>query len=128
MPWNPGTAEFLSPATSTAGEFNLKTVLALGDVAVVLSAAEMDGGIVTHAPAVARVLTTDTAAAIIAQLSGSVDGTHFELTVVNTGASTSTLAGGAGVTIVGAALVSSLTSGTFRVRRAASSTVVAYRI
>jgi len=73
------------------------------------------------------VLTTDTATNIISALSGSVDNSNFEFTVVNLAAFDVTIAVGTGVTLVGNMVVND-GSATFRVRRLTSSTVSITRL
>ena len=115
------------PASSTAGEFNLKTVTALADANATLTGAQLDGGIFTITPTLARTLTTDTAAAILAAIPGHVDGSHFEFTIVNTAALAVDLVAGANVTMVGG-LITNNSSGTWRVIRTSATTVSIYRI
>lgn len=81
--------------------------------------------IVSATPTAARALTTGTAAAIIALLSGEQVGDCTEFTVVNLAAITFalTLTAGTGVTIVGSAVVSAASSGTWYVRCDSSSAV-----
>ena len=93
----------------------VKGVTVKGAGAATATAAELVGGVFTHAAAGAPDLfTTDTAANIIANASvGATTGVSFEFTVVNGGAGTSQMTGGVGVTVVGLADVLTLTSGTF---------------
>ena len=95
------SAAFTGQVTSTAGDINLKTNTALSDAAATLTAAQLIGGEFTITPTVARIQTTDTATAIIAALSGSVDNSNFEFTVINLAAFDVTIALGVGVTLVG---------------------------
>ena len=115
------------PVVSTAGEFNLKVITALADAAATLTAAQLDGGMFTIAATIARILTTDTAVAILAAIPGHVDGTHFEFTIVNTGAGVITLSAGVGVTLVGV-LTAGASSGTWRVIRTGAAAVSMFRI
>jgi hypothetical protein len=115
-------AAFTGPVTSTAGDLGLKTNTALADAAATLTAAQLRGGEFTITPTVARILTLDTAANIIANLTGSVDNSNYEITIVNLAAFDVTLATGVGVTIVGRAVINN-GSATFRVRRLTSTTV-----
>jgi hypothetical protein len=78
-------------------------------------------------PTVARILTLDTAANIITNLTGSVDNSNFEITIVNLAAFDVTLAAGTGVTIVGRAVINN-GSATFRVRRLTATTVEVKRL
>ena len=121
-------AAFTGPVSSTAGEFNLKTLTALADADATLTGAQLDGGLFTIAPSIARALTTDTVVNILAAIPGHVNGTHFEFTIVNTGTLMATLTAVAGVTLVGAAIVATATSGTFRLYRTSGTTVSIVRI
>ena len=125
--WNNGLSAFLTPASSTAGDFNLKTLTALADADATLTGAQMSGGLFTIAPSLARTLTTDTAVAILAAIPGNVDGSHFEFTIVNIGSITATLSAGVGVTLVGVGTVTTAASGTWKVRRNSSTTVSVFR-
>jgi hypothetical protein len=120
-------AAFTGPVSSTAGDVNLKTNTALADAAATLTAAQLSGGEFTITPTVARILTLDTAANIITNLTGSVDNSNFEITIVNLAAFDVTLAAGTGVTIVGRAVINN-GSATFRVRRLTATTVEVKRL
>ena len=126
--WNSGLSSFDRPVSSTAGEFNLKSLTALADADATLTGAQLAGGMFTIAPSIARALTTDTVANILAAIPGHVNGTHFEFTIVNTGALTATLAAVAGVTLVGSAVVATASSGSWRLYRTASTTVSIVRM
>jgi len=115
-------ADFTGPAKSTAGDFNLVSSTALSDAAATLTAAQLIGGEFTITPTVARIQTLDTAANIISALSGSVDGSNFEFTVVNLAAFDVTVATATGVTLVGNMVVNS-GNATFRARRLSASTI-----
>jgi hypothetical protein len=114
-------------ATTASGLLDLKTNTALADAAATLTAAQLRGGEFTITPTVARILTLDTAANIIANLTGSVDNSNYEITIVNLAAFDVTLATGVGVTIVGRAVINN-GSATFRVRRLTSTTVEVKRL
>jgi hypothetical protein len=120
-------AAFTGAISSTAGDLNLVTNTALSDADATLTAAQIVGGEFTITPTVARTLTTDTAANIITQLSGSVDNSNFEFTLINLAAFDATIAAGAGVTLVGNIVVNN-GSATFRARRLTSSTVSVTRL
>jgi hypothetical protein len=120
-------AAFTGPVSNTAGDVNLKTNTDLSDASATLTAAQLIGGEFTITPTVARIQTTDTAANIIAALTGSVDNSNFETTIVNLAAFDVTLAAGTGVTLVGNMTVNN-GSATFRVRRLTSSTVSITRL
>lgn len=71
--------------------------------------------VVTLASTAGRSKTTPTAVNIIALLTGYQTGTNFEFTIVQTGAFTSTLIAGVGVTIVGKDTIGSTASATWLV-------------
>ena len=102
------------------------TITALADAAVVLTAAELYGGMFTITPTVARILTTDTAANIIAAIPNGIDTSSFEFVIVNKAGFDVTFAGGTGVTIHGKTIVAN-GSATFRVVRVSPTTVGLYR-
>jgi hypothetical protein len=106
---------------------NLITSTSLADADATLTAAQLIGGEFTITPTVARTLTTDTVANIIAGLTGSVDGSNFEFTVINLADFDVTIAAGVGVTLVGNMVVKD-GSATFRVKRLTSSTVSVTRL
>jgi len=114
-------------SSSTAGAFNLVTNTALSDAAATLTAAQLIGGEFTITPTAARIQTLDTAANIINALSGSVNNSNFEFTIVNLAAFDVTIATAAGVTLVGNMVVNG-GSGNFRVRRTSSSAVSVTRL
>lgn len=118
---------FTGSVTSTAGDVNLKTNTALSDAAATLTAAQLIGGEFTITPTVARIQTTDTAANIIAALTGSVTNSNFAFTIVNNAAFDVTVAAGAGVTLVGSAVINN-GSATWRVRVTSGTTVSVIRL
>lgn len=100
------------------------------DAAQTLSASELlESKLITCTPTAARNFTTATAAQIVAALTDETTGTSFEFTIVNLAASTHaiTVVGGTNVTIVGAAVVSAATSGTFVGVVQSDNTVKVYR-
>ena len=104
-----------------------KAAVALADAAATLTAAQMvNSSIFTITPTVARTLTTDTAANIIAALPRNQVGTWFKIAVVNLAAFAVTLAGGTGVTLVGVAAVNNV-SGTWHGRIDSATAITVYR-
>jgi len=86
--------------------------------------------IVSATPTQARALTTATGAQIIALLNNAQVGDCTEFTVINLAASTHAItltAGASGVTLVGSAIVSAASSGTWVVRYDSSTAVTFYR-
>ena len=118
----------LADAGVTPPKIKTKTEVALANADATLSAAQMiDSGIFTITPTVARALTTDTAANIVATVAGYQVGTWFDIVIVCLAAFDVTLAGGTGVTIVGSAVVNNA-SGTWRARFDSASAVTIYRM
>ena len=122
------TTAKLADASITPPKTKTKTAVALADAAATLTAAQMiDSGIFTITPTTARTLTTDTAANLVAAMTGYQIGTWFDIVIVCLAAFNVTLAGGTGVTIMGNAVVNNA-SGTWRARFDSASAVTLYRI
>ena len=122
------TTAKLADAGVTPPKTKTKAVVALADADATLTAAQMiDSGIFTIPPTVARTLTTDTAANLVAAMSGYQVGTWFDIIIVCLAAFAVPLAGGTGVTITGNAAVNN-SSGTWRARIDSASTVTLYRM
>lgn len=92
-----------------------------------LTAALIEGGIVTSSTAAGVTATLDTGAICDAALTMAVDDA-FDWSVINTGANTFTVTASTGHTIVGTAAVATVTSARFRTRKTAASTMVTYRL
>jgi len=122
------TTAKLADAGVTPPKIKTKAVVSLADADATLTAAQMiDSGIFTITPTVARTLTTDTAANIVAAMTGYQVGTWFDIVIVCLAAYDVTLGGGAGVTIVGNVVVNNA-SGTWRARIDSASAVTLYRM
>ena len=122
------TTAKLADAGVTPPKTKTKAVVALADADATLTAAQMiDSGIFTITPTVARTLTTDTAANLVAAMSGYQVGTWFDIVIVCLAAFDVTLGGGVGVSIVGNAVVNNA-SGTWRARFDSASAVTIYRM
>ena len=122
------TTAKIADAAVTQAQQKVKAVVALADAAAILTAAQMiDSGIFTITPTVARALTTDTAANIVAALPDYQVGTWFDIVIVNLAAFNVTLTAGVGITIVGSAVVNNA-SGTWRARIDAAGAVTIYRM
>ena len=122
------TTAKIADAAVTQAQIKIKAVVALGDAAAALTAAQMvDSGIFTITPTVARILTTDTAANIVAALPGYQVGTWFDIIIVNTAAFDVTLAAGTGITLSGKAIINNV-SGTWRARINSATAVTCYRM
>lgn len=121
------TTAKIADAAITQAQVKTKTVVALADAAATLTAAQMiDSGIFTITPTVARILTTDTAANIVAALPRYQVGTWFEIVIVNTAAFDVTLAAGTGITLVGKMVINNV-SGTWLARIDSATAVTIYR-
>ncbi len=89
-------------------------IVALADAAATLTAAQLESsGIFDITPTAARILTTDTAANLVAGMSGVQVGTTFEFTIACLAAYAVTLAADTGVTLVGNAVANNA-SASFR--------------
>lgn len=101
-----------------------------------LTAVQMLGGIIEATPTAVATYTTLTGTLLEAALpSGIVNDDSFDLTIINLGGAGDiiTMAGGTGVTFVGSLLIDDAgiditSSATFRFRRSAANTFIAYRI
>jgi len=121
-------SEDIGNAAITQAQMKTKSVVGLSDANATLTATQIiDSGIFTITPTVARTLTTDTAANIVAGLPNYQVGTWFEFTIVCLAAFVVTLAAGTGVTIVGSAVVNNA-SATFLVRINSATTATIYRV
>jgi len=84
----------------------LRGIVALADEDKTLTGVQMaDKGTFTITPTVARTLTTDTAANIIAAVPGATADMWYDMTIVNRAAFNITLAAGTDVTLVGATVI-----------------------
>ena len=118
----------IDDAAVTPPQIKTKTVVALADADATLTAAQMiDSGIFTITPTIARTLTTDTAANLVAAMPSYQVGTWFDITIACLAAFAVTLAAGTGVAIVGSAVVNNV-SGTWRCRIDSTSAVTIYRM
>lgn len=92
-----------------------------------LTAANLQKRILLSAPAASITLTLPTGATI--ETVGTIDNDRaFMFTIVNTSANAITVAENTGVTVTGSATVAANTSGTYNIRKTASSSFVAYRV
>ena len=122
------TTAKLADAGVTPPKTKTKAAVALANADATLTAAQMiDSGIFTITPTVARTLTTDTAANLVAAMAGYQVGTWFDIVIVCLAAFDVTLGAGTGVTIVGNAVVNNA-SGTWRARIDSATAVTLYRM
>jgi hypothetical protein len=98
------------------------------NTATTLTTAQLAAGIITTAPAGAIALTLPTGTSMEAISNSLPVNSAFEVTVINTSASVVTMTANTGHTIVGVATVAATTSATFRFRKTATNTFVAYRV
>lgn len=125
-------ASGLNPAPAALDDaiskgLRLKAVVALADAAATLTAAQLvASGIFTITPGADRILTTDTAANIIAAITTHPTGTAFEFTIINLAAFNITLQAGASVTLAGNMVVNNA-SATFLALVTSGSAVTIYR-
>jgi hypothetical protein len=109
---------------------NGTVLLAAGDEATTLTAAQSVNSVVTMTPTAGRAVTTPIGTAIIAGLSEYRVGSTFEVTIVNLAGATHAItftAGASGVTVTGLATVAANTSATFIGRVASATSVIYYR-
>lgn len=122
------TTAKVADAAITQAQVKIQTVVALADAAATLTAAQMiDSAIFTITPTVARILTTDTAANLVAALPRYQVGTWFDIVIVNTAAFDVTLAAGTGITLVGKMIINNV-SGTWKARIDSATAVTIYRM
>ena len=111
-----------------ASDLQTKTAVALADAAATLTAAQMvDSSLFTITPSAARILTTDTAANIIAAIPRYQVGTTFYMVIINNAAFQITLDGGVGVTRVGTTTIATVGSGMWWGRIDSPTAVTMYR-
>lgn len=124
---NTGVTGDTGPAGAT---FQNATEVALTDAAATLTYTQIiSSRLFKITPTAARALTTATAAEILTTMSGEGVGSTFEFTIVNLAAAThaATLTASTGVTLVGVAAVSALTSATFMGRVDSTTAITIYR-
>lgn len=92
-----------------------------------VSAAAILGGIVTSTTAAAVAGTVPTGTVMDAATEMAI-GDSFDWSVIATGANAFTVTAASGHTLVGAAVVATVTSGLFRTRKTAAATFVTYRL
>jgi hypothetical protein len=97
------------------------------DATGALTATMIAAGIITSTTAAAVAGTVPTGTALDAALQMGL-GESIDFTVIATGANAFTVTAAAGVTIVGAAAVTTATSGRFRLRKTAAATYIIYRL
>ena len=121
------TTAKIADSAVTHAQRKIKTVIALADAAATLTAAQLsDSSIFTITPTVARILTTDTAANILAAIPRWQVGTWFNFTIVNNAAFDVTLAAGTGIVLSGKTIINNV-SGTWTARVDSSTAITLYR-
>ena len=122
------TTAKLADGSVTPPKTKTKAAVALADAPATLTAAQMiDSSIFTITPTIARTLTTDTAANLVAAMAGYQVGTWFDIVIICLAAYDVTLSAGTGVAIVGNAIVNNA-SGTWRARFDSASALTLYRM
>ena len=91
------------------------TALTTVGAGTITAAAMLSGGVNRTGPTSAFTDTTDTAAAVQGDWTGGAVSNSFDLTYINTTAFNATLAGGSGVTLVGALIVPANSTAVYRV-------------
>ena len=91
------------------------TALTTAGAGTITAAAMLSGGVNRTGPTSAFTDTTDTAAAVQGDWTGGAVSNSFDLTYINTTAFNATLAGGSGVTLVGALIVPANSTAVYRV-------------
>ena len=127
---NTGVTGVTGDTGAAGATFQNATEVALTDAAATLTSAQIiSSRLFKITPTAARVLTTGTAAEILTTMTGEAVGSTFEFTIVNLAPAThaATLTAGTGVTLVGVAAVSALTSATFMGRVDSTTAITIYR-
>ena len=126
---NTGVAGETGATGATGATFQNATEVALTATASLTSAQMISSRLFKVTSAAAVTLTTATAAEILTTMTGEGVGSTFEFTIVNLAAAThaATLTAGTGVTLVGVAVVSALTSATFMGRVDSTTAITIYR-
>ena len=114
---------------ATGATFQNATEVALTAAATLTSSQLISSRLFKVTPVASIALTTATAAEILTTMTGEGVGSTFEFTIVNLAAAThaATLTAGTGVTLVGVAAVSALTSATFMGRVDSTTAITIYR-
>ena len=92
-----------------------------------VTAAMLGSGIITSTTAAAVAGTVPTGTVLDAAFDMEI-GDSFDFSVIATGANAFTVTAAAGVTIVGVAVVATVTTGRFRLRKTAAATYIIYRV
>jgi len=118
----------VSPVVASGGFSVLQGTPGVLNATGALTAAMMLSGVVTSTTAAAVAGTVPTGTVMDAADESLAIGDSFDWSVIATGANAFTVTAAAGHTIVGAAVVATVTSGRFRTRKTAAATYVTYRI
>jgi hypothetical protein len=126
---NTGVAGETGATGATGATFQNATEVALTAAATLTSSQLISSRLFKVTPVASIALTTATAAEILTTMTGEGVGSTFEFTIVNLAAAThaATLTAGTGVTLVGVAAVSALTSATFMGRVDSTTAITIYR-
>lgn len=123
LPTTLTTLQIAALAASASSQTQISALSTTG--AGTLLASQLAGKIITLSGAsAAATFTTDTAAAIISAMpTGAATGTTYTVEIANMNPYAMTIAGGSGVTVSGAAIVSAMTWSQFLLRKASATTV-----
>ena len=126
---NTGVTGVTGDTGATGATFQNATEVALTAAATLTSSQLISSRLFKVTPVASIALTTGTAAEILTTMTGEAVGSTFEFTIVNLAAAThaATLTAGTGVTLVGVAAVSALTSATFMGRVDSTTAITIYR-
>ena len=126
---NTGATGATGDTGATGATFQNATEVALTAAATLTSSQLISSRLFKVTPVASIALTTATAAEILTTMTGEGVGSTFEFTIVNLAAAThaATLTAGTGVTLVGVAAVSALTSATFMGRVDSTTAITIYR-
>ena len=126
---NTGVTGVTGDTGATGATFQNATEVALTAAATLTSSQLISSRLFKVTPVASIALTTATAAEILTTMTGEGVGSTFEFTIVNLAAAThaATLTAGTGVTLVGVAAVSALTSATFMGRVDSTTAITIYR-
>ena len=115
------------PVISDTGKFQLQGAPGVLNATGALTSAMILAGIVTSSTAAAVVATLPTGTVLDAASEFAI-GDSFDWSVINTGPDSFTVTAATDHTVVGVAAVATLTSVAWRTRKTAANTVVSYRI
>ena len=117
----------VAPTISDDGKYQFQKVPLALNATGALTATMLLNGIVTSTTAAAVAGTVPTGTVLDAADEFAISDS-FDFSVIATGGNAFTVTAATGITIVGSAVVATVTSGAFRVRKTAANTFVIYRL